>query len=415
MRVRQLLALLSVPMVLFLERLTYYGCRSVLLLFLTQPETSGGLGMSTSAASGLYASFTLALALVPVLGGVVGFTLGPRAALPVGLALDALGFGLLAVAKPGPDLMLALGVLVLGQALFRPNLFAVLGQELPDPDGNLRGAGMMLSYGAINLGALVASMVFGALARGRGFGITFATITLVAGFTLLLVGGLSVPGIRRPPAPATSAPMGVPGILAVTALLTLPYLTVMLGTEALYNVQTLATGPHVEYAVVLFNAWTVILAAGLLFGVLVVLHIAKRPLPALWLLGGGAVLAALSVSPLVLGGTGPGEPSLVAAVIVGGLAELLVTAATLSRASAGPSSRVVALLLGVLLSWMGVLNQGVDALSKSGSATLFLAPLALGSLVVGGALLFSGRRLEQRLFAPASAPTTPAPDVFPVR
>lgn len=411
MRVRQLLALLSVPVVLFLERLTYYGCRSVLLLFLTQPETSGGLGMSTSAASGLYASFTLVLALVPILGGVVGFAVGPRVALPVGLALDALGFGLLAVAKPGPDLMLALGVLALGQALFRPNLFAVLGQELPDPDGNLRGAGMMLAYGAINLGALVAAMVFGALAQRSGFGITFAALTLVASFTLLLVGGLSVPGIRRPPAPAASAPMGVPGILAVTALCTLPYLTVMLGSETLFTVQTMAAGPHVEYAVLLINAWTVILGAGLLFGVLVVLHTLRRTLPALWLLGGGAVLAALSVSPLVLGGTGPGEPSLVVAVIIGGVAELLVTGATLSRASAGPPSRTVALLLGVLLSWMGLLNQGVDALSKSGEEKLFLAPLALGSLVVGGALLFMGRRLEQRLFAPASEPPSPAPGV----
>ncbi|XXF80144.1 hypothetical protein P2318_10445 [Myxococcaceae bacterium GXIMD 01537] len=404
-RARQLLALLLVPLTLLLERLTYYGWRSVLIPFLTLPE---GLGMDTSAAMELHAHLTLALSLTPVLGGVVGLAVGPRVALPVGMALNVLGFGLLAFARPGPGLYLALGVLVVGQALFRPNLFAVLGTELPDPGGNLRTAGMMLACGAINAGAMLAPMVFGVLADRAGFGISFGVITCVAAFTLLLAGGVSFLGHRAPPAPATS--VSVLGIFSVMALFTLPYLTLMLGSEMVHSIQTLSVGGEAAGVVMLnLNSWTVIASSGLLFGVLSVLHFARKTVPAMWILGGGAVVAALSAAPLLLAGTGPGEPSVIVAILIGGVAEVLVSTSALSRTSAGPSPRVAALLLGVFFSWMGLMNHAVSALSRSPVSAVFLALFALGALGVGGVLLFLGRRMEQRLFAPPTTPMTPAP------
>jgi dipeptide/tripeptide permease len=402
MLARQLLALLLVPLVLFLERLTYYGSRSVLVLFMTGSATSGGLGLEPSVAFEAYGHFTLALALVPVLGGVAGLVLGPRVALPVGMALEVLGLGLLAAAGTETGLSLALGVLVLGQALFRPNLFAVLGQELPDPADTLRSAGMVLTYGATNAGAFLAPMVFGMLATGTGFGVAFAALTAIGAFTLLLVGGLSVLGFRAPSAPASSAPTRVPGVLAVAALATLPSLTLMLGTEALYVSQTHAAGGGgAGLAAVSLNPLAVMVASGLLFGVLVMLHVTGRRLPALWLLGGGAAVALLSVVPLLQGAVDQGGPIIVGAVLLGGLAEVLVTPAALSRVSAGPS-RVTALLLGVFLTWVGVLTQATSAITRLGGEweRILLGLLAFGTLGVAGVLLVRGRRLERRLFPP---------------
>jgi dipeptide/tripeptide permease len=412
MRVRQLLALLSVPLVLFLERLIYYGCRALLVLFMTQPESSGGLGMDMSAAREAFASFTVAIALAPALGGVAGLVLGPRVALPVGLAIEVLGFGLLAVTGTGVGLYLALGTLALGQALFRPNLFAVLGQELADPDSNLRSAGSMLAYGAINVGALLAPMLFGALMRETGFGVAFGAITLVGAFALLLVGGFSAfAHSRAPPAPASYAPTWVPGILAVTALFTLPYLTHTLGSEMLLFARVEAAPEGLGLVLHSLNPAVIIVSSGLLSGLLVVLHFSRRKLPALSLLGCGAVFATLAAVPLLLGSGGPEGATLIAALVVGALAEVLVLPAALSRVSAGASPRVAALLLGVFFAWMGVLNQTVNAVSTSRGATPVLAVLTLASLGVAGVLLVLGRRWEQRLFAPAADPATPAPEV----
>jgi len=411
MRARQLLALLSVPVVLFLERLTYYGCRALLVVFMTQPEAAGGLGMERSAAMELYGLFTVAILMGPALGGVAGLVLGPRLTLPVGTAIQVLGFGLLAAAGTVPGLHLALGTLAVGQALFRPNLYAVLGQELPDPDGNLRSGGMILAYGAINLGALLASMSVGMLEGEAGFGVTFVALTLVAAFTLLLVGGLSFFGSRAPPAPAPYSSTWVPGVLVVAALFTLPYLTLTLGGEVLHFAQVRTSGVDPALALLSINPWTVMVSAGLLFGLLLVLHTTRRPFSAMWLLGGGAVFAALAAVPLLLGGGGPSEPAVIVALVCGALAEVLVIPAALSRASTGPSPRVAALLLGVFFSWMGMLNHVVNILSNSAAAPYVLALLAFGSLVVAGGLLFLGRRLEQRLFAPAAAPTPPASEV----
>src|SRR6516165_6730580 len=51
------------------ERFSYYGMRSLLVLYLTTAVVSGGLGFDKSTAVQLYGTFTMVVYFTPIIGG----------------------------------------------------------------------------------------------------------------------------------------------------------------------------------------------------------------------------------------------------------------------------------------------------------------------------------------------------------
>ncbi len=69
----------------FWERFSYYGMRALLVLFMTAPVSSGGLGFDTATAAAIYGLYTASAYLAALPGGLlVDRLLGQRRGVMVG-------------------------------------------------------------------------------------------------------------------------------------------------------------------------------------------------------------------------------------------------------------------------------------------------------------------------------------------
>jgi POT family proton-dependent oligopeptide transporter len=53
------------------ERFSYYGMRSILILYMTSTAAQGGLGFSVKDAAGIYGTYTMSVYLTAVPGGII--------------------------------------------------------------------------------------------------------------------------------------------------------------------------------------------------------------------------------------------------------------------------------------------------------------------------------------------------------
>lgn len=170
------------------ERFSYYAMRALLVLYLTDTVTSGGLGWSQGEALQLYGIFTGLVFITPIFGGALADNwLGARRAILIGGLIMAAGQFVLAVppAMSGLDaemlLYVGLGLLVIGNGLFKPNISTMVGGLYPQGDHRRDGA-FTIFYMGINIGALISGIVAGSMAEGYGWNAGF----LVAGIGMLL-------------------------------------------------------------------------------------------------------------------------------------------------------------------------------------------------------------------------------------
>ncbi len=143
------------------ERFSYYGMRAILVLYLTTSFVSGGLGIDKSTAMSLYGVFTGAVYFTPLIGGYLSDRfLGRRLAITIGGILMALGnFTLFANQSVGA-LYLGLGLLIVGNGFFKPNISTLVG-ELYGENDNRRDSAFTIFYMGINIGAFFAPLVCG--------------------------------------------------------------------------------------------------------------------------------------------------------------------------------------------------------------------------------------------------------------
>ncbi len=150
------------------ERLSYYGMRAILMLYMVALPVSGGLGFDTKHAARIYGTYTAAVYLTPILGGwIADRFLGARFAVLVGGIIIASGH--FSMAFHGmPYFYAGLILIVLGTGLLKPNISAMVG-HLYHHDDNRRDAGFSIFYMGINLGAFLAPFVCGTLAQAPVF------------------------------------------------------------------------------------------------------------------------------------------------------------------------------------------------------------------------------------------------------
>lgn len=149
------------------ERFSYYGMRAILVLYVTN-----GLLMSDSYANdGVYGSYTGLVFLTPLLGGYFADRLwGNRRSIIMGGFLMAIAQLILFFSASvyynqnlAHSLMWAgLGVLIVGNGFFKPNISSMVGQLYPTADKRLDSA-YTIFYMGINLGAFIGPLVCGGL------------------------------------------------------------------------------------------------------------------------------------------------------------------------------------------------------------------------------------------------------------
>jgi len=162
------------------ERFSYYGMRALLTLYLTAELAMGGFGLDRTAALELYAIFTGLVYLTPILGGwVADRFLGKRKTVYIGGIVMAIGQFLLAASAFMVNSLDAesrlflfnfgLGVLIIGNGFFKPNISTIVGDFYDDNDPR-KDSAFNIFYMGINLGAILGPFIAGALGENVDWG-----------------------------------------------------------------------------------------------------------------------------------------------------------------------------------------------------------------------------------------------------
>ena len=152
------------------ERMSYYGMRALLTLYMTAKTTeiNPGFGMNSTEALKIYAWYTGLVYATPLLGGYLADRyLGQRRSIYIGGILMMVGHFLMAV--PGVyAFYAALIFLIIGNGFFKPNISTMVG-GLYEEDDPRRDSAFTIFYMGINLGAVLAGLVCGSLGEKIGF------------------------------------------------------------------------------------------------------------------------------------------------------------------------------------------------------------------------------------------------------
>jgi proton-dependent oligopeptide transporter, POT family len=140
------------------ERLSYYGMRALLVLFMVGEVQKGGLGLDDKLAAAIYGLYTAGVYLAALPGGWLADRLiGAQRAVWIGGSIIALGHFTLAIPRI-ESFFFGLVLIVIGTGLLKPNISALVGQLYPE-GGARRDAGFTIFYMGINLGALLGPLL----------------------------------------------------------------------------------------------------------------------------------------------------------------------------------------------------------------------------------------------------------------
>jgi POT family proton-dependent oligopeptide transporter len=152
----------------FWERFSYYGMRSILILYMTATVAEGGLGFDTKAAATLYGSYTMWVYLTGLPGGLTADRLlGARLAVLLGGMVIVFGH-IAMVFHSIPFFYGGLTLIAIGTGLLKPNISTMVGSLYSKNDPR-RDGGFSIFYMGINIGALLAPLTVGYLAQGETF------------------------------------------------------------------------------------------------------------------------------------------------------------------------------------------------------------------------------------------------------
>jgi POT family proton-dependent oligopeptide transporter len=195
------------------ERFSYYGMRALLVLYLTAELVNGGFGLDREAALELYAVFTGLVYLTPILGGWVSDKyFGQRKTVYIGGLVMAVGQFLLAASallyqttQTSSDsrqflFNFGLGVLIIGNGFFKPNISTVVGDFYNNNDP-MKDSAFNIFYLGINLGAILGTFIAGGLGESVewGYGFLAAGIGMILGVLWLKMRENSLEHYGLPP------------------------------------------------------------------------------------------------------------------------------------------------------------------------------------------------------------------------
>ena len=166
------------------ERFSFYGMRSLLILFLTSSFVDGGWEWTRENASALFGSYVGLVYLSTMLGGyfadkIIGF----RWAVVVGAVLMTLGHASMAV-ETEFSIYLGLILLVFGNGFFKPNMTSIISEMYKDRPEKKDGA-YTLFYMGVNAGAFFGILLCGYLGEKVGWSYGFGLAGVFMFFGML--------------------------------------------------------------------------------------------------------------------------------------------------------------------------------------------------------------------------------------
>src|ERR1044071_3147635 len=150
------------------ERFSYYGMPAILVLYMVAPPAQGGLGFDVKRAASIYGTFTMAVYITALPGGLAAdYLLGARLAVLLGGIVIACGHSSM-IFHSMTSFYLGMVLIAAGTGLLKPNISAMVGGLYRDNDPR-RDSGFSIFYMGINIGAVLAPLVCGYLAQSDSF------------------------------------------------------------------------------------------------------------------------------------------------------------------------------------------------------------------------------------------------------
>ncbi|MBT8132291.1 MAG: oligopeptide:H+ symporter, partial [Gammaproteobacteria bacterium] len=166
------------------ERMSYYGMRGLLVLFMTAALQEGGLAMTTATATAIYGLYTASVYFMGLPGGWIADRLtGGQKAIWYGGIIIMCGHIILAIPNDN-TFFIGLIFVVIGTGLLKPNIGAVVGQLYSRTDER-RDSGYAIYYMGINVGSVIGYTVCGWLAANAGWHYAFGAAAVGMAFGLI--------------------------------------------------------------------------------------------------------------------------------------------------------------------------------------------------------------------------------------
>ena len=166
------------------ERMSFYGMRGILVLFMTASLINGGLAIDPVSASAIYGIYSASVYLVALLGGwVADRHIGQQNAILYGGFIIMIGHFLLAFTNL-ETFYLGLIFIVLGTGLLKPNISAIVG-GLYEDDQHKKESGFTIFYMSINIGSVLGFFICGYLGENIGWHYGFGAAGIGMAFGLL--------------------------------------------------------------------------------------------------------------------------------------------------------------------------------------------------------------------------------------
>ena len=157
------------------ERFGYYLMIGIFVLYMTDAQR-GGMSMDRAVASDIFGTFIALVYLTPFIGGLLADRLlGYRFSIILGGVLMGVGYLMLAIPNNIFSFYASLGVMILGNGFFKPNISVLLGNLYNDERYKvLKDTGYNIFYMGINIGALICNFFAAWLRWNIGWGAAFA-------------------------------------------------------------------------------------------------------------------------------------------------------------------------------------------------------------------------------------------------
>ncbi|MEV0176562.1 oligopeptide:H+ symporter [Streptomyces sp. NPDC050803] len=179
------------------ERFSYYGMRALLVLYLVSGgadaatgSQGGGLAMSAATATAIYSVYVSMVYLMAMPGGWFGDRVwGARKT--VAIAGFVIMLGHVSLAIPGSAMFfVGLALVAVGSGLLKANISTMVGHLYDGPDDPRRDGGFTLFYIGINLGAFAAPLIIGTVGEKHNWhlGFLLAAVGMALGLAQFMIG-----------------------------------------------------------------------------------------------------------------------------------------------------------------------------------------------------------------------------------
>ena len=169
------------------ERMSFYGMRGLLVLFMTREVVDGGLNLETGEAMAIYGIYGASVYFLCVPGGWVADKIfGAQKSVLIGAIIITLGHYVLAMPFE-KTFFLGLVLVSIGTGFLKPNISTIVGQLYKPGDIRI-DAGYTIFYMSINIGSMLGFLVCGYLGEkvgwhwgfgAAGVGMTFGVIQYI--------------------------------------------------------------------------------------------------------------------------------------------------------------------------------------------------------------------------------------------